>query len=102
MVRGELIITEPQNVSVPLVSPNKHPIRVDSQVQSGQTLFVKSIKKIRVCRGAGVSYGPDHLDDLYFPLDVQQVEAVVIAHGEDLACVDDPDQLDDSTDKDIG
>ena len=36
-------------MSVSLVSPNKHPIRVDSQVQSGQTLFVKSIKKIRVC-----------------------------------------------------
>ena len=46
-----LMITELQYVSVSLVSPNKHPIRADSQVESGQTLFVKSNKKMRDCRG---------------------------------------------------
>ena len=32
-------------MSVPLVSPNKHPIRVDGQVECGQTLLVKSNQK---------------------------------------------------------
>ena len=41
------VITEPQNVSVPVESPNKHPIRVDCQVKCGQTLLVKSNQKIR-------------------------------------------------------
>ena len=41
------VITEPQNVSVSPLSPNKHPIRVDCQVECGQTLLVKSNQKIR-------------------------------------------------------
>ena len=40
----------------------------------------------------------DVLDLHHLPLlDVQQVETVVIAHGEELASVNHPDQLDDST-----
>ena len=41
---------------------------------------------------------PDELDDLNLSLfNIQQVETVVLTHGEDLPSVDDPDQLDDST-----
>ena len=41
---------------------------------------------------------PDELDDLNLSLfNIQQVETVVLTHGEDLPGVDDPDQLDDST-----
>ena len=41
---------------------------------------------------------PDELDDLDLSLfNIKQVETVVLTHGEDLTSVDDPDQLDDST-----
>ena len=41
---------------------------------------------------------PDELDDLNLSLfNIQQVQTVVLTHGEDLPGVDDPDQLDDST-----
>ena len=41
---------------------------------------------------------PDELDDLDLSLfDIKQVETIVLTHRQDLTSVDDPDQLDDST-----
>ena len=86
-------------MSVPLVSPNKHPIRVDGQVECGQTFLVKSNQKIRESREIMLRrLQPDELDHLHLSLlNIQQVETVILAHGEDLTRVDDPDQLDDFT-----
>ena len=66
-------------MSVPPVGSDKHPARVDGQVDGGGDLLVEL----------------DHLDDLDLPtlLDVKQVDAVVPTHGQELALVHNPDQF---------
>ena len=62
-------------MGVALLSAYKHPVGVDREVDGGEVLLAEL----------------DELDHLHLPLlDVQEVDAVVRAHGEQLTFIDDP------------
>lgn len=70
-------------MGVALVSADKHPVGIDREVDGGESLLVEL----------------DELHHLDLPLlDVQEVDAVVCAHGKQLTFIHDPHEtLDFST-----